>query len=204
MTMYTGFVQLTDLPDGFLDLNSNILTEQERIYSGAITDWLQQSEWRCGRILLRYLIAGAYGVSRNSIIIHTRSDGQLIAETPAGQVHVSHSRIPGMWVGATAKAHPIGVDLVNIADFPVDVNGVDVDADAWARMEAIAKLTSRGMAWALTSACYPVDGLISTPSGDRYREASIPTLPVDVRAVLLGPAEPHWDMRTVDVISKIH
>jgi hypothetical protein len=93
MTIYTGFVQLTDLPDGFLDVSRNILTEHERIYAATITDWLQQSEWRCGRILLRYLVASAYDVPVSGITIHSLSSGQMVAETPIGQVNVSHSSI---------------------------------------------------------------------------------------------------------------
>ena len=202
MTIYTSSVQLTDLPDGFLELNSNILTEQERSYAAAITDWLQQSEWRCGRILLRYLVATAYDVPVSGITIHSLSSGQLVAETPIGQVNVSHSRIPGMWAGATSRASPIGLDLVDVADFPVDVNGAAVSADSWATLEALAKVTQRGLDWALSAACYPVEGLLTAPSGDSYRTAFLQNLPADVRGVVLGPAELSWDVMEIDIISK--
>lgn len=202
MTIYTAFVQLSDLPDGFLELSSNILTEQERSYAAAITDWLQQSEWRCGRILLRYLVAAAYDVAISDIKIHSLSSGQLVAETPIGQVNVSHSRIPGVWAGATARAFPIGLDLVDVADFPVDVNGAAVSADAWATLEALAKVTQRGLDWALSAVCYPVDGLVTAQSGDRYRTAFLQNLPADVRGVVLGPAELSWDVMDIDIISK--
>ena len=202
MTIYTAFVQLSELPDGFLELNSNILTEQERSYAAAITDWLQQSEWRCGRILLRYLVAAAYDVPISGITIHSLSSGQLVAETPIGQVNVSHSRIPGVWAGATARAFPIGLDLVDVADFPVDLNGATISADAWATLEALAKVTQRGLDWALSAACYPVEGLLTAPSGERYRTAFLQNLPTDVRGVVLGPAELSWDVMDIDIISK--
>lgn len=202
MTIYTSSVQLSELPGGFLELNRNILTEQERSYAAAITDWLQQSEWRCGRILLRYLVATAYDVPISGIIIHTRSDGQMVAETPIGQVNVSHSRIPGVWAGATSRASPIGLDLVDVADFPVDLNGAAVSADAWATLEALAKVTQRGLDWALSAACYPVEGLLTAPSGERYRAAFLQNLPADVRGVVLGPAEFSWDVMDIDIISK--
>ena len=202
MTIYTSSVQLTDLPDGFLELNSNILTEQERSYAAAITDWLQQNEWRCGRILLRYLVAAVYDVPVSGITIHSLSSGQLVAETPIGQVNVSHSRIPGVWAGATSRAFPIGLDLVDVADFPVDVNGAAVSADAWATLEALAKVTQRGLDWALSAACYPVDGLVTAPSGERYQTAFLQNLPADVRGVVLGPAEFSWDVMDIDIISK--
>ena len=203
MTIYTAFVQLSELPDGFLELNSNILTEQERIYAAAITDWLQQSEWRCGRILLRYLVATAYDVPVSGITIHSLSSGQLVAETPIGQVNVSHSRIPGVWAGATARAFPIGLDLVDVADFPVDMNGAAVSADAWATVEALAKVTQRGLDWALSAACYPVEGLLTAPSGERYRTAFLQNLPTDVRAVVLFPVEHTCDVKDVDIVAKI-
>ena len=202
MSIYTSSVQLSELPDGFLELNRNILTEQERLYAAAITDWLQQSEWRCGRILLRYLVATAYDVPVSDITIHSLSSGQLVAETPIGQVNVSHSRIPGVWAGATSRASPIGLDLVDVADFPVDVNGAAVSADAWATLEALAKVTQRGLDWALSAACYPVDGLLTAPSGDSYRTAFLQNLPADVRGVVLGPAELSWDVMDIDIICK--
>ena len=203
MTIYTSSVQLSELPDGFLELNSNILTEQERLYAAAITDWLQQSEWRCGRILLRYLVATAYDVPVSGITIHSLSSGQLVAETPIGQVNVSHSRIPGMWAGATSRASPIGLDLVDVADFPVDVNGDAISADTWATVEALAKVTQRGLDWALSAACYPVDGLLTAPSGERYRAAFLQNVPADVRAVVLFPVEHTCDVKEVDIAAKI-
>ena len=203
MTIYTGFVQLTDLPDGFLELNSNILTEQERIYAGAMTDWLQQSEWRCGRILLRYMVATAYDVPVSDISIHSQSSGQMVAETPAGQVYVSHSRIPGMWAGATARAFPIGLDLVDVSAFPVDIDGDAISADTWATLEALAKVTQRGLDWVLSADCYPVDGLLTAPSGDRYRAALLPNLPADIRAVVVVPVEHTCDLKEVDIVAKI-
>jgi len=202
MTVYTAFVQLSDLPDGFLELNSNILTEQERIYAAAITDWLQQSEWRCGRILLRYLVATAYDVPISDITIHSLSSGQLVAETPIGQVNVSHSRIPGMWAGATARTFPIGLDLVDVRAFPVDIVGDAIDADTWATMEALAKVTQRGLDWALSAACYPVDGLLTAPSGERYRTAILQNLPKEVRGVMLVPMEHTCVVKFVDIITK--
>ena len=204
MTIYTSSVQLTDLPDGFLELNSNILTEQERSYAAAITDWLQQNEWRCGRILLRYLVATAYDVPVSGITIHSLSIGQLVAETPIGQVNVSHSRIPRMWVGATTHTKAIGVDLVNVTDFPVDVDGVERGAEDWASLEALAKLSARGLAWALSADCYPLNGLITDPDGDAYRVVSLRNLPPDVRAVLLGPGDLKWDVSVIDIISNIN
>lgn len=201
MTVYTAFVQLSDLPDGFLELNSNILTEQERIYAAAITDWLQQSEWRCGRILLRFLVATAYDVPISDITIHSLSSGQLVAETPNGQVNVSHSRIPGMWAGATARAFPIGLDLVDISAFPVDVIGDAIDADTWAALEALAKVTQRGLDWALSANCYPVDGLLTAPSGERFRTVFLQGLPIDVRCVVLVPAELSLVVRNIDIMS---
>ena len=203
MTIYTAFVQLSALSDGFLELSSNILTEQELSYAAAITDWLQQSEWRCGRILLRYLVATAYDVPISDITIHSLSSGQLVAETPIGRVNLSHSRIPGVWAGATVRASPIGLDLVDVADFPVDVNGAAVSADAWATLEALAKVTQRGLDWALSAVCYPVDGLLTAPSGDRYRTAFLQNLPTDVRAVVLFPVEHTCDVKDVDVAAKI-
>lgn len=203
MTIYTSSVQLTDLPDGFLELNSNILTEQERSYAAAITDWLQQNEWRCGRILLRYLVAAVYDVPVSGITIHSLSSGQLVAETPIGQVNVSHSRIPGVWAGATSRAFPIGLDLVDVADFPVDVNGAAVSAGGWATVEALAKVTQRGLDWALSAACYPVDGLLTAPSGERYRTAFLQNLPADIRAVVLFPVEHTCDVKDVDIAAKI-
>ena len=203
MTIYTGFVQLTDLPDGFLDVSRNILTEHERIYAETITDWLQQSEWRCGRILLRYLVATAYDVPVSGITIHSLSSGQLVAETPAGQVYVSHSRIPGVWAGATARALPIGLDLVDVSAFPVDIDGDAISADTWATLEALAKVTQRGLDWVLSAACYPVDGLLTAPSGDRYRAAFLPNLLADVRAVVVVPVEHTCDVKDVDIDAKI-
>jgi len=203
MTIYTGFVLLTDLPDGFLELNSNILTEQERIYAGAMTDWLQQSEWRCGRILLRYLITLAYDVPVSDITIHSLSSGQLVAETPAGQVYVSHARIPGVWVGATAEAHPVGIDLVKVSDFPVDIDGVERSAEAWAGLEALAKLTANGLAWALTAACYPVGGLITTPDGNRFRANNVEGIPEHFHATLLTSAGQEPNVVAVDIFANI-
>ena len=204
MTIYTSYVQLTDLPDGFLELNSNILTEQERFYAAAITDWLQQSEWRCGRILLRYLVATAYDVPISDITIHSLSSGQLVAETPIGQVNVSHSRIPGVWAGASARAFPIGLDLVDVTDFPVDVNGDAISADTWATLEALAKVTQRGLDWALTATCYPVEGLLTATSGERYRTAFLNNLPIDVRGVVLVPGEHTCDVDEVDISAEIN
>ena len=201
MTVYTAFVQLSDLPDGFLELNSNILTEQERIYAAAITDWLQQSEWRCGRILLRYLVATAYDVPISDITIHSLSSGQLVAESPIGRVNLSHSRIPGMWAGATARAFPIGLDLVDISAFPVDVIGDAIDADTWVALEALAKVTQRGLDWALSANCYPVDGLLTAPSGERFRTVFLQNLPMDVRGVVLVPPELSLDVRNIDIMS---
>ena len=203
MIIYTSYVQLSDLPDGFLELNSNILTDQERSYAGAITDWLQQSEWRCGRILLRYLVATAYDVPVSCITIHSLSSGQLVAETPIGQVNVSHSRIPGVWAGATARASPIGLDLVDVSAFPVDIDGAAVSADTWATLEALAKVTQRGLDWVLSAACYPVDGLLTAPSGDSYRTAFLQNLPADIRAVVVVPVEHTCDVKDVDIVAKI-
>jgi hypothetical protein len=203
MTIYTGFVQLTDLPDGFLEQNSIILTEQERIYSGAMTDWLQRSEWRCGRILLRHLITSAYDVPVSDITIHSLSSGQLVAETPAGQVYFSHARIPGVWVGATTDTYPIGVDLVNVSDFPVDIDGAERSAEDWAGVEALAKLTSKGLAWALTTACYPVDSLITTPDGNRFRTVNIEGTPEHIHATLLTRAEKVPNVVAVDLLANL-
>lgn len=203
MTIYTGFVQLAELPQGFVHDFSELLTDQEVRFSAQMTDWVQQTEWRCGRILLRFLIADAYSVPVNSIIIHTRSDGQMVAETLNGQVRVSHARIPGVWVGATTHTRALGVDLVKLADFPVDVNGVERSAEDWALLEALAKMTTKGLAWALSADCYPVNSLITAPDGDAYRLVSLPNLPLDVRAVLLGPADLNWDVRDIDIISNI-
>jgi hypothetical protein len=203
MTIYTSSVQLTDLPDGFLELSGNILTEQERSYAAAITDWLQQSEWRCGRILLRCLVATAYDVPISGITIHSLSSGQLVAETPIGQVNVSHSRIPGVWAGATARAFPIGLDLVDGSAFPVDIDGAAVSADAWATVEALAKVTQRGLDWALSATCYPVDGLLTAPSGERYRAAYLQNLPRDVRGVVLVSVEHTCDVNEVDITAKM-
>jgi len=200
----TGFVQLAELPQGFVHAFSELLTEQEVRFSAQMTDWVQQNEWRCGRILLRFLITGAYGVPVNSIIIHTRSDGQMVAETLVGQVCVSHARIPGVWVGATTLTQAIGVDLVNVADFPVDVNGAERSAEDWALLEALAKMTAKGLAWALSADCYPVNGLLTAPDGDAYRLVSLPNLPLDVCAVLLGPADLSWDVSVIDIISNIN
>ena len=201
MTVYNAFVQLSDLTDGFLELNSNILTEQERIYAAAISDWLQQSEWRCGRILLRYLVTTAYDVPISDITIHSLSSGQLVAETPIGRVNLSHSRIPGMWAGATARTIPIGLDLVDVSAFPVGIDGDAISADTWAILEALAKVTQRGLDWALSANCYPVDGLLTAPSGERYRTAFLQNLPVDVRGVVLVPAELSLDVRNIDIMS---
>ena len=203
MTIYTSFVQLSDLPDGFLELNSNILTDQERSYAAAITDWLQQSEWRCGRMLLRYLVATAYDVPISGITIHSLSSGQLAAETPIGQVNVSHSRIPGVWAGATARAFPIGLDLVDVSAFPVDIDGDAISADTWATVEALAKVTQRGLDWALSANCYPVDGLITAPSGERYRTVFLQDLPGDLRGVVLVPVEHTCDVNEVDIAAKM-
>jgi hypothetical protein len=128
----------------------------------------------------------------------------MVAETLVGQVRVSHARIPGVWVGATTLTQAIGVDLVNVADFPVDVNGVERSAEDWALLEALAKLTAKGLAWALSADCYPVNGLLTAPDGDAYRLVSLPNLPLDVRAVLLGPADLNWDVSVIDIISNIN
>lgn len=199
MTVYTAFVQLSDLPDGFLELNSNILTEQERIYAAAITDWLQQSEWRCGRILLRYLVATAYDVPISDITIHSLSSGQLVAESPIGRVNLSHSRIPGMWAGATARTIPIGLDLVDVSAFPVDIGGDTLDADTWATLEALAKVTQRGLDWALSATCYPVDGLVTAPNGETFQVTLLRELPPGVRAVVLGLADSAINTETISL-----
>ncbi len=204
MTIYTGFVPLADLPQGFVREFSELLTAQEVMFSAQMTDWVQQSEWRCGRILLRYLVAIAYDVPVSGITIHSLSSGQLVAETSIGQVNVSHSRIPGVWAGATSRASPIGLDLVDVADFPVDVNGDAISADTWATLEALAKVTQRGLDWALSANCYPVDGLLTAPSGERYRTAFLQNLPVDVRAVVLFPVEHTCDVKDVDIAAKIN
>lgn len=204
MTVYTAFVQLSDLPDGFLVLNSNILTEQERIYAAAITDWLQQSEWRCGRILLRYLVATAYDVPISAITIHSLSSGQLVAETPNGQVNVSHSRIPGVWAGATARTIPIGLDLVDVSAFPVDVGGETLDADTWATLEALAKVTQRGLDWALSATCYPVDGLVTAPNGETFQVTLLRDLPPAVRGVVLGPADSALNTESINLFCSFH
>lgn len=202
MTVYTSFVQLAELPDGFLDQHCPLLSEQEMTFSGGIKDWIQQSEWRCGRILLRYLVATAYDVPISDITIHSLSSGQLVAETPIGQVNVSHSRIPGMWAGATARTFPIGLDLVDVRAFPVDIVGDAIDADTWAALEALAKVTQRGLDWALSAACYPVDGLLTAPSGERYRTAILQNLPKDIRGVVLVPMEHTCVVKFVDIITK--
>lgn len=197
MTIHTGFVQLAALPDGFLDHHCPLLSKQEMTFSDGIADWIQQSEWRCGRILLRYLVAAAYDVPISDITIHSLSSGQLVAETPNGQVNVSHSRIPGMWAGATARRFPIALDLVDVRAFPVDIGGDAIDADTWATLEALAKVTTRGLDWALSAACYPVDGLVTAPGGERYRVTFVPHLPVNVRAIVLGPAELDWKLSAI-------
>ena len=204
MTVYTAFVQLSDLPDGFLELNSNILTEQERIYAAAITDWLQQSEWRCGRILLRYLVANAYDVPVSDITIHSLSSGQLVAESPIGRVNVSHSRIPGVWAGATARTIPIGLDLVDVSAFPVDFGGETLDADTWATLEALAKVTQRGLDWALSATCYPVDGLVTAPNGETFQVTLLRDLPTAVRGVVLGPADSAVNTETINLFCSFH
>lgn len=203
MTTYAGFVQLADLPDGFLERHSPILSDQECTYAAGITDWLQQCEWRCGRILLRYLVATAFDVPISGITIHSLSTGQLVAETPIGQVSISHSRIPGMWAGATARTAPIGIDLVDVRAFPVDINGQSIDADEWAACEALAKVTQRGLDWALSANCYPVDGLLTAPSGERYQMAFIQNLPTDVRGVVLFPVDHTCDVKEVDILAEI-
>ena len=203
MTIYTGCVELNALPKGFLIDHHHLLTTQEWEHSEAIADWLHQSEWRCGRILLRYLVATAYDVPVSGITIHSLSSGQLVAETPIGQVYVSHSRIPGVWAGAMARAFPIGLDLVDVSAFPVDIDGDAISADTWATLEALAKVTQRGLDWVLSAACYPVDGLLTAPSGDRYRAAFLPNLLADVRAVVVVPVEHTCDVKDVDIDAKI-
>ena len=204
MTVYTAFVQLSDLPDGFLELNSNILTEQERIYAAAITDWLQQSEWRCGRILLRFLVATAYDVPISDITIHSLSSGQLVAESPIGRVNLSHSRIPGMWAGATARTIPIGLDLVDVSAFPVDIGGDTLDADTWATLEALAKVTQRGLDWALSANCYPVDGLVIAPNGETFQVTLLRELPPGVCGVVLGPADSALNTESINLFCSFH
>lgn len=199
MNVYTAFVQLSDLKDGFLELNSNILTEQERIYAAAITDWIQQSEWRCGRILLRYLVATAYDVPISDITIHSLSSGQLVAETPIGRVNLSHSRIRGVWAGATARTIPIGLDLVDVSAFPVDICGETLDADTWATLEALAKVTQRGLDWALSATCYPVDGLVTAPNGETFQVTLLRDLPTALRGVVLGPAYSALNTETINL-----
>ena len=203
MTTYTGFVQLADLPDGFLERHRAILSDQECAYAAGITDWLQKCEWRCGRILLRFLIAIAHDLPISGITIHSLSSGQLVAETPIGQVSISHSRIPGMWAGATVRTSPIGTDLVDVRAFPVDINGQSIDAHEWAACEALAKVTQRGLDWALSANCYPVDGLLTAPSGERYQMAFIQNLPTDVRGVVLLPVEHKCDVKDVDILAEI-
>lgn len=204
MTVYTAFVQLADLPDGFLDHHCSLLSEQEMTVSGGITDWLQQSEWRCGRILLRYLVATAYDVPISDITIHSLSSGQLVAETPIGRVNLSHSRIPGMWAGATARAFPIGLDLVDISAFPVDVIGDAIDADTWATLEALAKVTQRGLDWALSANCYPVDGLVTAPNGETFQVTLLRELPPAVRGVVLGPADSALNTESINLFCSFH
>lgn len=200
MTVYTSFVQLAELPNGFLDHRSPLLSEQEMTFSDGIADWIQQSEWRCGRILLRYLVANAYDVPISAITIHSLSSGQLVAETPNGQVNVSHSRISGMWAGATARAFPIGLDLVDVSAFPVDIGGDTLDADTWATMEALAKVTQRGLDWALSAACYPVDGLVTATNGETFQVTLLRELPPAVRGVVLGPAEAALNTESINLL----
>jgi len=204
MTVYTSFVQLAELPDGFLDQHCPLLSEQEMTFSGGIKDWIQQSEWRCGRILLRYLVATAYDVPISDITIHSLSSGQLVAETPIGQVNVSHSRIPGMWVGATARTFPIGLDLVDVRAFPVDIVGDAIDADTWAALEALAKVTQRGLDWALSATCYPVDGLVTAPNGETFQVTLLRDLPPAVRGVVLGPADSALNTETINLFCSFH
>lgn len=199
MTVYIAFVQLADLPDGFLDHHCSLLSEQEMTFSGGITDWLQQSEWRCGRILLRYLVATAYDVPISDITIHSLSSGQLVAETPIGRVNLSHSRIPGMWAGATARTIPIGLDLVDVSAFPVDIGGDTLDADTWATLEALAKVTQRGLDWALSANCYPVDGLVTAPNGETFQVTLLRELPPAVRGVVLGSADAALNTESINL-----
>jgi hypothetical protein len=48
-----------------------------------------------------------------------------------------------------------------------------------------------------------VDGLLTAPSGDRYRATLLPNLPADIRAVVVVPVEHTCDVKDVDIVAKI-
>jgi hypothetical protein len=151
---------------------------------------------------MRLLVGIARNVPVSDVTIHTQSNGQMVAETPSGRVNVSHARIPGHWVGAVSANWPVGIDIVQARDFPVDVNGVQRGAKEWAGLEAMAKVTQMGLAWALTAACYPVDGLMTTPSGEHYRALDIPTNDPDILVTMLVAADADVDIVALDLRSK--
>ena len=70
---------------------------------------------------------------------------------------------------------------------------------AW---EGLTEENKRGLDWAPSANCYPEDGLLTAPSGERYRTAFLQNLPVDVRGVVLVPAELSLDVMDIDIISK--
>lgn len=167
-----------------------------------ITDWVQRSEWCIGRILMRLLVSSACNVSLLDITIHTQSNGQMVAEIPNGRVYVSHARIPGHWVGAVSADWPVGIDVVQTRDFPVDINGMQRCAKEWAGLEALAKVTQMGLAWALTAACYPVDGLVTTPSGEHFRALDFPISDPEILVTMLVAADADIDIVALDLSSK--
>jgi hypothetical protein len=85
----------------------------------------------------------------------------------------------------------------------VDIDGDAISADTWATLEALAKVTQRGLDWVLSADCYPVDGLLTAPSGDRYRATLLPSLPADIRAVVVVPVEHTCHLKEVDIVAKI-
>jgi hypothetical protein len=85
----------------------------------------------------------------------------------------------------------------------VDIDGVERSAEAWAGLEALAKLTANGLAWALTAACYPVDGLITTPDGNRFRANNVEGIPEHFHATLLTAAGQEPNVVAVDIFANI-
>jgi len=201
VNIYSSFIRLADLPAGFLAAHNQLLNTSERLHAETIVDWIQRSEWCIGRILMRLLVGSARNVSVSDITIHTQSNGLMVAETPNGRVNVSHARIPGHWVGAVSADWPVGIDIVQARDFPVDVNGVQRGAKEWAGLEALAKVTQMGLAWALTAACYPVDGLVTTPSGEHYRALDIPISDPEILVTMLVAADANIEIVAVDLLS---
>jgi len=66
-------------------------------------------------------------------------------------------------------------------------------------LEALAKVTQRGLDWALSATCYPVDGLVTAPNGETFQVTLLRDLPPAVRGVVLGPAYSALNTETINL-----